>query len=184
LNCLKEIHGHWESGVLRVDVRSATEFRAGHVPGACNIPLEELESRLDDLDCGRRIMLICKSGQRSEVAACRLKAHGIAADVETGGTDAWVKAGLALVVSSRTRWSLERQVRLGAGVLVLLAVVMALAVDQKWLYLAGFVGLGLTVAGITDFCPMARILSAMPWNGIAPQRNTPGLNVDVAAKKE
>jgi rhodanese-related sulfurtransferase len=47
-----------------VDVRSATEFRAGHIPGAINIPMDEVESRLLDLDANRPIVLICQSGQR------------------------------------------------------------------------------------------------------------------------
>ena len=82
-----------------------------------------------------------------------------------GGTDAWRKAGLPLVVSSNTRWSLERQVRLGAGLLALIGALLAVLMSVRWIYLAGFIGLGLTVAGLTDFCPMALPLSKMPWNG-------------------
>ena len=167
---LEETHAQRDFGVLLVDVRSATEFRSGHVPGAYNIPLEEMESRLDDLDTERRIVLICKSGQRAGLAARCLEANGVDASADSGGTDAWVKAGLELVVSTRTRWSLERQVRLAAGALALMGVVLALSVNPNWLYVAAFVGLGLTVAGITDFCPMARVVSAMPWNGTSRRR--------------
>jgi hypothetical protein len=64
----------------------------------------------------------------------------------------------------KSRWSLERQVRLGAGVLVLIGVTLALAVNPRWLFLSGFIGLGLTFSGITDICPMAIVLGMMPWN--------------------
>ena len=77
------------------------------------------------------------------------------AKVLEGGTDAWRQAGLPLVVSCNTRWSLERQVRLGAGLLALDWALLAVLVSVRWIYLSGFIGLGLTFAGLTDFCPMA-----------------------------
>ena len=82
-----------------------------------------------------------------------------------GGTKAWIDAGLSVVSSVKTRWSLERQVRLGAGVLVLIGVVLALTVNPLWVLLCGFVGLGLTFAGLTDICAMGMLLEKMPWNG-------------------
>ena len=64
----------------------------------------------------------------------------------------------------KTRWSLERQVRLGAGLLVLAGAILALTVNPVWVLLCGFVGLGLTFAGLTDICAMGIILERMPWN--------------------
>ena len=81
-----------------------------------------------------------------------------------GGTDAWAKAGFPLVISKRTRWSLERQVRLSAGALVLIGTLLAATINRDWLGLTGFVGLGLTFAGLTDLCPMGSLLGTMPWN--------------------
>jgi hypothetical protein len=81
-----------------------------------------------------------------------------------GGMDAWYRASQAVVVSSRTRWSLERQVRLVAGLIVLLGVAAALALDRRWIFLSCFVGLGLTFAGVTDICAMGELLVRMPWN--------------------
>jgi len=74
------------------------------------------------------------------------------------------EAGLPLVQSVRTRWSLERQVRMGAGLLTLAGAALSLMLDMRWAFLSAFVGLGLTFAGLTDFCPMAVILQKMPWN--------------------
>jgi hypothetical protein len=81
-----------------------------------------------------------------------------------GGTEGWREAGLELVATTRARWSLERQVRLAAGLLVVTAVTLAATVSDGWIYLAGFVGLGLTMAGLTGFCPMAKLLAALSWN--------------------
>jgi hypothetical protein len=81
-----------------------------------------------------------------------------------GGTGAWIQAGLPVVASVRTRWSLERQVRLGAGLLALTGCILALTVNPRWVFLCGFVGLGLTFAGLTDICAMGIVLGKMPWN--------------------
>jgi Protein of unknown function (DUF2892) len=81
-----------------------------------------------------------------------------------GGTSAWIKAGLPVVATSVTRWSLERQVRFAAGLLVLTGVALALTTNLLWIYLAGFIGLGLTFSGISGLCPMGGLLGLMPWN--------------------
>ena len=147
-----------------VDVRSVGEFAAGHAPGAVNIPLEEIERRLGDLNAEQTLVLICKGGTRAGIAAEFLKDKRRNLAVLRGGTEAWAKAGLPLVVSAKSRWALERQVRLAAGLLLLSSVVLALTVYPPMVYLAGFVALGLTGAGLTDFCPMALLLAKMPWN--------------------
>jgi hypothetical protein len=81
-----------------------------------------------------------------------------------GGTDAWKAAGFPVVSNVRARWSLERQTRFGAGLLVLLGVVLSLTIDTRWIFLSGFVGLGLTFAGLTDICLMGMVLGRLPWN--------------------
>ena len=152
------------SAAQLVDVRSAGEFAAGHVPGSMNIPLEQIERRLGDLNATETLVLICKGGTRAGMAAERLQdKRGNLALLE-GGTEAWAKAGLPLVVSAKSRWSLERQVRLAAGLLVLTSVVLSVTFYPPMVYLAGLVGLGLTGAGLTDYCPMAVLLGKMPWN--------------------
>ena len=149
---------------LLVDVRSGSEFASGHIPGAINIPMDEIEARLDDLDLNLPIILVCQSGKRARMTAGLLEPCQRQITVLEGGTKAWIEAGLPVVVSVRTRWSLERQVRLGAGSLVLTGAVLALTANPSWVFLCGFVGLGLTFAGLTDICPMAVILERMPWN--------------------
>lgn len=156
-----------------IDVRSPSEFAACHVPGATNIPLEQLESRLADLSPDRSLVLICQGGQRAAIAAGLLESHCASLTVLEGGTNAWMSAGLPVVTSASTRWSLERQVRLGAGLLVLVGVILSFAINTYWILLSGFVGLGLSFAGLTDVCPMGIFLAGMPWNRPAPSTSRP-----------
>ena len=146
-----------------VDVRSASEFAAGHISGAINIPMDQIESRLADLSRGP-IVLICQMGKRAQMTADIIGPCGLDLTVLEGGTAAWIQQGFPVVRTVKTRWSLERQVRLGAGLIVLTAVTLAMTVNPRWLFLAAFVGLGLTFAGLTDLCPMGEFLQRMPWN--------------------
>ena len=147
-----------------VDVRSASEYAAGHVPGAINIPMEQIEARLDDLSPDCPIVLICHSGGRARLTAALLEPCRTDVTVLDGGTSAWVGAGFPVVVNAATRWGLERQVRLVAGLLVVIGAVLALTVNPHWVYLLAFVGLGLAFAGLTNICAMASLLCKMPWN--------------------
>ena len=158
------LHSQPPAHAQLIDVRSPSEFASGHVPGAVNIPMDEIESRLADLSTGS-IVLICQMGKRARMTANLLEPCQRQIAVLEGGTAAWIQAGFPVVTSLKTRWSLERQVRLGAGLLVLFGATLALTVNPRWLFLAAFVGLGLTFAGLTDICPMAEILAKMPWNG-------------------
>jgi rhodanese-related sulfurtransferase len=147
-----------------VDVRSPSEFATGHVPGAVNIPMEQIEARLGDLKDGCVVVLICQAGARARTVAEWLKSIRQDVLVLEGGTAAWCKAGYPVVSCASTRWSLERQVRLGAGLLILIGVGLTLGVSRDWLGLPAFVGLGLTFSGLTGFCPMGVLLSKLPWN--------------------
>lgn len=146
-----------------VDVRSCGEYSAGHVPRAINIPLEEIENRLGDLGAGP-VAIICQSGMRAEMACDLLEqARPNLVHVE-GGTDAWVEAGHPVTASTSSRWALERQTRLGAGILVLAGTLLSLFLSPNWIYLAVFIGAGLTFAGLSNICGMGLLLRLMPWN--------------------
>ncbi|HOU93518.1 MAG TPA: rhodanese-like domain-containing protein [Polyangiaceae bacterium] len=60
------------NGALLVDVRTASEYAAGHVDGAVNLPLAELPDRLAELDASRAVVVYCQSGNRSSQAATLL----------------------------------------------------------------------------------------------------------------
>jgi rhodanese-related sulfurtransferase len=153
-----------ECKAVRIDVRSGSEYASGHIPGAMNIPLEQIEKRVADLSTDRPIALICQTGQRARVAATLLQPCGTEFLVVEGGTKAWRDAGLPLVASVKARWSLERQVRLIAGLLVFSGSLLAALVSPYWLIVPAFVGCGLSFAGATDICPMGLLLARLPWN--------------------
>src|SRR6516225_3399670 len=132
-------------GVL--DVRSAAEFATGHIPGAVNIPMEQIEARMSDIPVGP-LVLVCEAGKRAEVVAGWLGGEKNLSVLE-GGTRAWRTAGYQLVSCAPCRWTLERQVRLIAGIIVLIGTVLSVLVDARWVYMAMFIGAGLTFAGAT-----------------------------------
>lgn len=153
--------GNWQL----VDVRSATEFASGHIPGAVNIPMDELETRIGDLRADLPVVLICQSGKRAAISGTHLSSHGLDLRLLCGGVSEWERSGQSVICSQKTRWSLERQVRLGAGLIVLTGIALSRLVEPPWIYLSAFAGAGLVFAGLTNVCLMANVLSRMPWNG-------------------
>jgi rhodanese-related sulfurtransferase len=146
-----------------IDVRTASEYASGHIPCTVNIPMDQFEARRKDLRMEEGVVLVCKAGGRAQIVADWL-GRNAAVRVLEGGTDAWIRDGLEVVTSAKTRWSLERQVRLVAGLLVLSGTVLAVSGVHGAIWLALAVGAGLTFAGATDICMMAKLLARMPWN--------------------
>jgi rhodanese-related sulfurtransferase len=81
-----------------------------------------------------------------------------------GGLDAWAAANLPLERDRKAPLELMRQVQIAAGLLVLTGTVLGLVVHPAFFGLPAFVGAGLTFAGATGFCGMARLLQNAPWN--------------------
>jgi len=157
-----------DSEACLVDVRTPAEFDEIHADGARLIPLDRISvDRLRGevgVTAGRRIYFICRSGQRASQAAKQLAATGIDdARVIIGGTMAWENEGLP-VTRGRAAMSLERQVRIAAGSMVLLGVFLAWVLHPWFIGLSAFVGAGLVFAGLTDTCGMGMLLAKMPWN--------------------
>jgi rhodanese-related sulfurtransferase len=167
---LNERHARGDT-IRLFDVRTPAEFRAVHVPFAENQSLESFDpaavARACNGDSNAAIYVICQKGGRGANACAKLAAAGLERvfNVE-GGTAAWEQAGLP-VVRGQTTISLERQVRIAAGTLVLVGSVLGYFVHPYFIGLAAFVGAGLTFAGITDTCGMGMLLARMPWNQVA-----------------
>ena len=81
-----------------------------------------------------------------------------------GGTLAWVAAGLPVNRGTKKMISLERQVRIVSGLLIVAGTVLAATVSSWFLAIPGVVGAGLTFAGMSNTCGMGMILAKMPWN--------------------
>ena len=153
-----------------LDVRTPVEFREVHVEHARNVPLDRLDPRAviqaRNGNQGEPLYLICRSGSRGKQACEKFLAAGFTNVVNVqGGSLACVEAGLP-VVRGKKAISLERQVRIAAGSLVLLGVLLGWLVHPAFLGLSAFVGAGLLFAGITDTCGMGMILARMPWNQV------------------
>jgi rhodanese-related sulfurtransferase len=151
--------------LLLIDVRTPIEFDEVHIPGSRNIPLGRLSlTTLGGVE-GRRIYLVCRSGRRSEIAAEKLANVGITATVRvSGGVDAWVASGFPVYRGSNGVISLERQVRLLAGVVLLAALGLGFGVHPGFLALVAAVGLEMIFAGITDLGGFGLFLANAPWN--------------------
>ena len=90
-----EASARWQAGAVLLDVREDAEWAAGHVPGAIHIPLGQLASRVAELPAGQPILVICRSGNRSQEGRDILLSAGLSpvASVD-GGVRAWRDAGL------------------------------------------------------------------------------------------
>lgn len=87
-----------KAGMMSVlDVRGASEWGTGHIPGAPNIPLGYLRDQLASVDTSRTIVLQCQAGGRSAIAASLLQAAGIKNVVNLeGGFESWESAGCSV----------------------------------------------------------------------------------------
>jgi rhodanese-related sulfurtransferase len=150
-----------------VDVRTPAEFREVHAPDALLVPLDVLNRQAVEAVRGSNqgtVFLLCASGIRAAKAAEKLADSGLEnVQVVEGGTNAWVAAGLP-VIRGRKTISIERQVRIGAGSLVVIGTGLGWFAHPAFFILAAFVGAGLVFAGVSDICGMAIVLAKAPWN--------------------
>jgi rhodanese-related sulfurtransferase len=149
-----------------VDVRTPLEYAEVHATGAVLVPLDSLNAAAlgEAPTADSPVYLLCKSGARAAKAREKLAAAGCEhCIVVEGGTDAWLAAGLAVTRAGGVI-SMERQVRIAAGSLVLIGAILGFAVHPGFFSLCAFVGAGLVFAGVTNFCGMGLLIARMPWN--------------------
>jgi rhodanese-related sulfurtransferase len=164
---LEELHAKGKAIDL-IDVRTPPEFGEVHLEFARNVPLYRLDPaaviRSRTAAPEEPVYLICRTGSRGRMACERFIAAGYSNVVNVeGGTLACTDCGLP-IVRGRRAVSLERQVRIVAGLLVLLGVALGWLVHPAATGLAAFIGAGLVFAGVTDTCGMGLLLARMPWN--------------------
>ncbi|MFE6685801.1 rhodanese-like domain-containing protein [Streptomyces sp. NPDC057743] len=158
-----------------IDVRTPGEYASGHLPGALNIPLAQIRRAVPELrhaaDRGD-VLLVCASGNRSENARRLLAEQGVTTANLAGGTTAWAAEGHELhrpaACDTPASWSMERQVRLTAGSLVLLGLLLGLLVHPAFQFLSAGIGGGLVFSALTNTCGMAVMLAKLPHNRPRP----------------
>lgn len=157
-----------------IDVREFSEFNSERIADAQLMPLSNFEKHAAEIDHSKPVYLMCRSGNRAKQAAEKLAAKGFTdIHVIEGGMTAWAGAALPVVKGESKVWSLERQVRFTAGLLVVIGIVLGFTVSPYLFILSGFVGAGLVLAAVTDTCGMAMMLARMPWNRASVACNTP-----------
>lgn len=156
-------------GARLLDVRTPAEHARVHVPGVELVPLDKLDA--DQLATQRGISkdepvyILCHSGTRAKQAAEKLTRAGYNdCQVVEGGTSAWADAGLPVNRGSSRVISLDRQVRITIGTVVVTGVVLGYLVNPAFFLLSGFMGAGLVFAGVTDWCGLAILMAKLPWN--------------------
>ena len=154
-----------DPNVKMLDVRSVIEFSDAHIKGALNIPIDTLGLRLAELHQPQAsYIVLCRTGNRSPMAADMLLQSGMQnVKVMEGGMTQWQKERLP-VEKGVGGISIERQVRLAAGVFTLSGLLLAKFVHPGFIGISVFVACGLIFSGISDACFMAMLLMKLPYN--------------------
>lgn len=148
-----------------VDVREPAEFSTEHIDGALLLPLSKFEPVQLPAYNGLKLVVQCKSGMRSRQAAEKLLASGVTEIWQLeGGIEAWKSTGLPVVRSGKRVSDIQRQTQITIGTCVLVGVLLGFFVSPWFLWISGFMGAGLMMAGITGLCPLALLIARLPWN--------------------
>lgn len=151
-----------DAGAMLIDVRGPDEHARERIPGARNHPLD----RLSVLDGQPQAAIFhCRSGQRTAAHGSKLAAAAACeAYIMEGGIEAWKRAGLPVARDASQPIELQRQVHIAAGSLVLLGVVLGHVASPAFYAVSAVAGAGLTFAGISGWCGLAKLLALTPWN--------------------
>ena len=155
-----------QSSALFLDVRTPPEIRQAGLNGSTCVPHQKVARcpELDKVSRDEEIILVCQSGKRAEIAAEKLANKGFSnLSIMEGGMNAWLESNLPCT-KGQEAISLERQVRIAAGILVALGCLLTFFGNPAWIIVPAFVGCGLVFAGLTDSCGMGLLIAKMPWN--------------------
>lgn len=154
-----------EGRAILIDVREPSEYAREHIIGARLVPLSSFDREDFSTDRDRTVIFYCQSGTRTAANAERLLGPSFASvRMLDGGLAAWKQAGLPVHFDRHAPIDIMRQVQITAGGLVVAGIGLGLLVSPWFLALSAFVGAGLTFAGLSGWCGMARVLAHMPWN--------------------
>lgn len=173
-NTIKTIDHHtlkelWiQDQVILIDVREAVEYKGEHIEGAILNSLSKFTPDLIPNNSEKPVILYCQSSNRSAQAAQKLLNLGSENVTHLeGGLNLWKQAGYPTKINKKAPISIMRQVQIIAGSLVLLGIILNFVFNNPYfLILSGFVGAGLTFAGVTGICAMANLLMKLPYNKV------------------
>jgi len=151
-----------------IDVRTPGEYERLHLPAARLVPLVGLDpAQVASLRKSPEdpVYAICASGARSAMACKKLEAAGVSPVISVdGGITAWEAAGLPVERAAPDGMSIERQIRIIAGLVVLSGLLLGRFVHPRFRWVSGVAAGALTISGVTGFCGLALLLAKAPWN--------------------
>lgn len=153
-----------------VDLRDPTQHRAGHIHDSTSLPFSRIDRDNVGAELGTRagcsepLCLVSNSGRMAERAALRLRHQGLdRVYILDGGIQAWRADRRPLTYPNR-RFTLQQQLNLIAGVLLLVLLAKALLLHPVFYVLTGVVGVALITAAFGDRRDLKRLLQSLPWN--------------------
>jgi rhodanese-related sulfurtransferase len=156
-----------QDAVILIDVREPLEYAGERIAQAKPMPLSRFEPQQLPWQADTTLVLYCQSGNRSLEALQQLQRLGFQAALHLhGGLQAWKQNGFPTLKSKNAPISIMRQVQIIAGTLILTGTLLGAFVSPYFLLLSGFVGAGLTFAGLSGTCMMANLLAKLPYNQV------------------
>lgn len=151
---------------ILIDVREPAEHVSSHIEGATLMPLSQIDSKKLDTDKVKKVIIYCRTGNRSQLACEKLSKKHPEIDCYNliGGIVAWEKAELPIKRSEGGVLPLDRQVQLTIGFCLILSAFLTYFVSKYFVFLTAFFGLGLSFAGLTGTCGLGMLIAKMPWN--------------------
>lgn len=159
-----------EGAAVLIDIREPAEHARENIAVARLVPLSSLDKSAFAAERAslKTTIFHCQSGNRTCVNFDRLNALGLSEIyLLEGGINGWKQAGLPTRLDRKQPIELQRQVMIAAGSLVLAGFALAYLISPWFLAVSLFMGCGLTFAGISGWCGLAKLLALMPWNRTA-----------------
>ncbi len=155
-----------------IDLRTFAEWQSEHINDCIHLPVQDLNAGtfqevLAKIQGEKTLYLLCQSGRRAHMAVEKLKNHdGVQLIIIEGGLNALKEVGTSTITPNESRKviSLERQVRIAIGLMVLCGLALGIFVNTYFLAIPIFAGAGLVFAGLTDQCALGMLIARMPWN--------------------
>ena len=164
----KELKTKGTDKSVLIDVRSPVEFNIKHIEGAILIPLDNFNEDKFKSACedsgDKQVVLICEAGKRAEEAKAKLSDDlQKKVIVLEGGMDAWISAGGETVEGEGCKISIDNQILVGTGALIVLAYLLSHA-HHVFGYFILIVAGGLIYSGLVSTCFVKSLLDKLPWN--------------------
>jgi rhodanese-related sulfurtransferase len=151
--------------MIFIDVRSEKEYEGQCVEGIKNIPKETIHLHISELKLYKKVFLMCHGGIRSKAVYDDLKSKGVDSVITVdGGIQSWINNGFPVKKEGPKVIPIMQQVMAIAGTLILTGVLGSIYIHANFIWLAGAVGSGLLLAGVTGNCFMTKLLVKLPWN--------------------